>query len=108
MDEQQERLEVVARKLWEIANSEHDYDWESNRAQFLREAEVILGVLDAVPSQDRAYPTVQKSAWSTARGFVRFVNLRPDRKVGYWVCDTCGKKVIRSEFEKHAHAERGY
>jgi hypothetical protein len=107
-----ERVEKVARKLWEQARSEYDYDWDSNRDQFLEQARVILAVLDAVPvtdpGQELMYPAVQEKAWSTARGFVRFVNLRPDRKNGYWVCDTCGKKVTKSNFEKHAHDERGY
>jgi hypothetical protein len=48
------------------------------------------------------FPTWTVMAGAVARGSVRFVNIRPDRFHGYWVCDECGAHVRRSQMIRHA------
>lgn len=39
----------------------------------------------------------------TERGYVWFVNLRPDKvRPGSWVCDECLTRVTPAQFIKHA------
>jgi hypothetical protein len=47
----------------------------------------------------------QFKAALTPRGYVRFVNYRPDRAY-QWVCDECCKRIPLGQQEKHAKDHR--
>ena len=55
---------------------------------------------------DRLFPVRQLASPLTPRGFVVFVNVRPDRAHGCWICDECGERVRPSRFGSHTAFHR--
>jgi hypothetical protein len=39
---------------------------------------------------------------TSARGFVRYIRIRPDRTYRQWICDDCNTPVSESQFMTHA------
>jgi len=53
------------------------------------------------------FPVIQMPAPLTARGYVRYVNIRPDlKRVQMWICDDCGGRVTEAHQLAHAQHHR--
>lgn len=73
-------------------------------------------VIQKVPIPPADFVGVESVDWyeyihfrcaTTARGFIRFVNLRPDMKSPQvYICDTCGDRVTKAKQAKHAWNHR--
>ena len=51
---------------------------------------------------DVTLSSLQLASPFTARGFVRFINVRPDKKAGDWICDECLQRVTPAKQQAHA------
>lgn len=47
-------------------------------------------------------PVNQRAAGLTVRGYVRFINVRPDKAHGDWICDECLQRVTVARQPDHA------
>lgn len=58
-------------------------------------------------AQEESFPVVTKTSATVARGYIRFVCLRPGKVTpGYWVCDECCERITPGNFEGHARGHR--
>lgn len=50
---------------------------------------------------------IQLAAPLVGRGYVRLWNIRPDTRLGIWICDECHERVIPSKRADHARKAHG-
>jgi hypothetical protein len=82
---------------------QHHYDFHS-RTVPMNECSLPECIKASKPVTKMEFEVIQLAAPLTGHGFVRFVNVRPDKANGTWVCDTCTQVITKSKQSSHARS----